>query len=280
MRQRGKRFESRQFMYATDFEISHSLSTTSLDVEYHSHDFCEVLLFLSGVVSYIVEGKTYHLRSGDLVLTNSSELHRPIISDEKPYERYVLWISNEFLASLGDSSLRSCFDSSARYYRNVLRPGPELLHAILRVMEQLESIGEDANYGRDLLRSCFIRELLVYLNRAHLGTHGEVEDAIYDEQVSLILDYIRQHLSESLTLDLLAEQFFISKYHLIRQFKIYTGLTPHQYILKKRLMAARVLLQQKTPAASAAMQSGFTDYSHFSRSFRKEYGIPPSAYFK
>lgn len=280
MSRRGKAFDERQFMKTSDFEMAHSLSSAPLHIEYHSHTFCEVLLFLSGNVSYEVEGKTYRLRTGDLVLTNSSELHRPVVESDRPYERYVVWISNEYLHSLGDDSLGRCFDSSARHYRNLLRPGAELLQAILRVLSLLEGLDDDTGYGRDLLRGCFIRELLVYLNRARLGTHGEMDDVIYDEKVSGIINHINHNLGEPLSLDLLAEQFFVSKYHLIRQFKSYTGLTPHQYILKKRLMAARNLLQQNTSATQAAIQCGFSDYSHFSRSFREEYGMSPKAYLK
>ena len=59
--------------------------------------FMKFFFFLSGDVDYIIEGKTYALRPGDILLTSCSDIHRPDIRPGKPYERIVIWLEENFL---------------------------------------------------------------------------------------------------------------------------------------------------------------------------------------
>lgn len=98
------------------------------------------------------------------------------------------------------------------------------------------------DYGSDLLAQGALVELMIGLNRA-ADSHGDLRPAgTSDQVVDAVLHYINEHYSESLTLDQLAEQFFISKYHLLRKFDAQVGTTVHRYILQKRLMNAKQLL--------------------------------------
>lgn len=286
MTARVNQFDGRQELKTTDFEVFHNINGTPIDVDYHSHDFCEILIFISGNVSYVVEGKTYHLHPGDIMLTNNKEIHKPIIEGGKTYERYVVWIHENFLKEISaigqnTSDVSMCFESSAHNHYNLLRPHNELFQSILQIMKNLLNIQEDNSYGYEILRRCYVGELLVYLNRTYINTTTELgPDLVYNERISDIIYYINQNLCEELTLDSLANQFYVSKYHLTRQFREYTGLSLHQYIIKKRLITAKLLLQQGCSVKEAYGQSGFSDYSHFSRSFVAEWGVPPRVYLK
>ena len=102
------------------------------------------------------------------------------------------------------------------------------------------------------------------------------------EQQSLSMNevyyYIRDHLSEDLSLDVLAEKLYFSKYYIAHEFKRTAGMPIHQYIVKKRLEHALGLLRQGVPVHQTAAAAGFTDYAHFIRAFKKEYGLPPKKY--
>ena len=74
---------------------------------------------------------------------------------------------------------------------------------------------------------------------------------------------------------MLAERVFLSKYHFMRLFKAQTGVTVHTYVRQKRLVNAARLIREGTPAAKAAADSGFTDYSAFHRAFRESFGMSP-----
>ena len=83
-------FTSRQTMLQSDFECYHYCDAIPPVVDFHEHEFYEILFFLSGNVSYIIEGRTYQLRPGDILLTNNRDIHRPVIQPGRPYERYVI----------------------------------------------------------------------------------------------------------------------------------------------------------------------------------------------
>lgn len=283
LRKTGNPFEERQELQAPDFEVFHSFDASPIHVGSHSHSFCELLVFLSGNVTYSVEGAAYRLRPGDVMLIDGGEIHRPIVGEGKPYDRYVAWLSRECFRQAermgGDLDPAFCFRDSARRKFYLLRPESALLQAIVQALENLTAVSSDRGAGRGILRNCYMGELLVCLNRAYLGTaHEMYEDIVSNEKIRGVISYINRNLCEPLTLDALSARFFTGKFYLTRLFERYTGLTLHQYIIKKRLTAARALLLQGCPATEACVNCGFGDYSHFSRSFREQYGVPPGKY--
>ena len=132
-------------------------------------------------------------------------------------------------------------------------------------------------YGADLLKKCYMIELLVMLNRACFS-EDEPEEALCNPKIQCIVEFINTHLDGDLNLELLSARFGLSKYHMTREFKRCLGLSLHQYVLKKRLLEARAALRQGQTAAQAFALSGFSDYSHFSRAFRETFGMSPREY--
>lgn len=90
-----------------------------------------------------------------------------------------------------------------------------------------------------------------------------------------VVDYLGAHFREALSLDALAERFYVSKYHLSHQFSSGVGTSVYRYILLKRLQHAKELLSQGISPGEACRESGFQDYANFYRSFRTVYGISP-----
>ena len=82
------------------FEFYHYLDEIPPKVEFHQHPFYELFFFLDGNANYTIEGKTYKLRPGDILLTNSLDIHRPEIFPGKPYERIVIWLEDSFFDRL------------------------------------------------------------------------------------------------------------------------------------------------------------------------------------
>lgn len=278
-------FTSRQVMLRLDYEFFHSRGTRPLDIAYHSHDFYEVLLFLSGKAEYIIEGRTYVLRPGDILLTNDRELHRPLVEPGRIYERYVLWIRPDYIRQIQgkDTDLTACFqDASRRQYKR-LRTGGERLARLLRICARLDDVYDSKAYGDAVLERAYVAELLAFLNQAYF----DVEDALDGEadveenrKINEMVQYINDHLSGDLTLDALSARFYSSKYHLSRQFKQYTGLSPHQYIIKKRLIAARHKLRDGQTVREVYLDSGFGDYANFSKAFKAEFGLSPRLFMQ
>ena len=97
-----------------------------------------------------------------------------------------------------------------------------------------------------------------------------------DSRILEILRYIDAHLAEDLSIDILAEEFYISKFHMMRLFKQETGRSIHDYLQERRLLHARDLIRQGISATDSCFQSGFRSYSTFTRAYAKHFGTTPT----
>ena len=93
-----------------------------------------------------------------------------------------------------------------------------------------------------------------------------------------LVEFIDDHLDEELSLERLADEFFVSKYHIAHVFKDNLGLSIHQYITKKRLRLCEEAIRARMNITDVYHTYGFGDYSSFYRAFKKEYGISPKEY--
>ena len=83
-------FDPRQVMTERYYEFHHSYNETPPTVEFHQHPFYEIFFFISGNVNYIIEGRSYKLRPGDILLTSNADIHRPEVRPGRPYPRLLM----------------------------------------------------------------------------------------------------------------------------------------------------------------------------------------------
>ncbi len=318
-----KIFTSRQYMKSgDDFELFHYKDEPPLEIGFHNHDFYEIYFFISGKVTYIIEGKSYNAKPGDIFLINNREVHKPVMEYGCIYERIVIWIDPDFIKrnSTESTNLTSCFDSTLKSKQNLLRPSANMQAMIRSTVSRLEQVctdntengsigssgshgsngdsggkggfgnnasrssltdfGEKGGFGLDILGNVYLIELLTYLNMAYFDSYKESiqDDIIFNRKISDIIHYINNNLAEPLSLDMLSKKFYISKYHLFREFKKYTGYTPHEYALHKRLIHSREQLKEGSRISDICQSCGFGDYSNFYRSFIKVYGMTPKEF--
>ena len=261
-----------------DFRIFHLKDDGPMEIASHYHDFDKVLLFLSGNAAYSIEGRRYELRPHDIVLVNAGELHRPIVQAGCPYERIIIYISTGFLAGYRTDScdLRLCFQEAQKRHGNVLRVENLEKSSLFSVIRRLEQSFQEQDYGRELYQKVLFLEFMILLNRALLHNRvNYLENQVSNQKIASIIDHINDHLSEEITVDGLAEQFFLSRSHLMHLFKAETGYSVGAYINEKRLLLSKSLIQNGMSATEACYESGFRDYSTFCRAFRKKYQTTP-----
>ena len=258
-----------------DFRLFHLRGAMEESVDWHYHTFHKIIDFLGGESGYGVEGKQYLLQPGDLVLVPQGCIHRPEAEPNAPYERRILYLSPEFLRRAGGScDLAACFDRAREEFRFVVHPADGTGGAQLAALEHAER--EDA-FGRELLAQSLLFQFLIGLNRAMADDLLQyAKPAAYDRKIEAILRYLSEHLTEPVSIDDLAARFFVSKYHMMRQFRAQTGYTIHGYLTGKRLMFARAMIAAGTPVLQASEESGFGDYSAFLRAYRKQFGAAPN----
>jgi AraC-like DNA-binding protein len=113
-----------------------------------------------------------------------------------------------------------------------------------------------------------------------IESNKELNDIEYDENIGVILDYINENISEELSIDNLANKFYLSKYYLMHKFKKQTGYTVHNYILQKRLIMSNSLIKSGKSITQVCAECGFCDYSTFFRAFKKMFGVSPKEHYK
>ena len=257
-----------------DFRLFHLKGAAGVRKEYHYHEFCKLILLVSGSGSYWVEGRRYALQPGDAVLVGSGCIHKPDFAPDSPYERIIIYISPDFLhrSSCPGCALTECFQGKAGH---VLRS--EKWPRFYRLAADLEQELENDGYGSRILGASLLLRLLVEVARE---LHGDAPQpkpsAVTDSRVQKILSYIDSHLEEDLSVELLAEKFYWSKYHMMRRFRAETGSSVCHYITQRRLMLARDLIAKGYSATESCFRAGFGSYSAFTRTYGRFFGTTPT----
>lgn len=265
-----------------DFIFFHLKDKKKSEFELHYHDFDKIIIFISGKVTYLVEGKAYELRPWDILFVNKNEIHKPIIDSNVAYDRIIVWINSRFLKkhSSDNCNLQSCFEITYKQKYNLLRLNSSFIRSIKYTTFKLEDAGKSNEFGSQVLKNSLFIQLMVYLNRLVLGFEyvEQHNEAKYDKNINDIINYINENLSGDLSLDTISEKFYLSKYYLMHRFKKQTGCTIHSYITQKRIIMANSLIKEGKTITEACIECGFGDYSSFIRAFKKLLGMTPKQY--
>ena len=275
-------FSTRQYMLSKDFEIYYYNDTSSIKVSTHTHNYYEFYFFLEGDISIQIDKKTYPLQYGDILLVPPHIPHRAVIhSFNVPYRRFVFWISQEYCNYLLGLSpdyvyLMQHVSTSGEYIFHTDKITFNTLQAkVLTLIEEMQT----KRFGQETQVTLCVNDLLLHLNRL---VYEQKHPHRAGDELSLcqnICFYIENHLEEELSLEKLAEEFFVSKYHIAHVFKNNFGISVHQFITKKRLALCKEAILGNTGITKAYQMYGFGDYSNFYRAFKKEYGLSPKEYF-
>ncbi|WP_458397939.1 helix-turn-helix domain-containing protein [Anaerotignum sp.] len=267
-------YEKRGYLL-DDFRLFHLKDREGTNIDYHYHEFCKLLMLRSGSGGYTVDGQRYSLDTGDIVLIGSGCVHRPEFEHGSLYERVIIYISPEFLQqqSTPDCPLLDIFNGEHGHVLHLHQP--DILWNLSDALEQELSKDE---YGRVILSNGLLLRLLIEIARGIRNPETTFAKPIVpsDSRILEILRYIDAHLTEELSIDILAEEFFISKFHMMRLFKQETGRSIHDYLQERRLLFARDLIRQGVSATDSCFQSGFRSYSSFTRAYAKHFGTTPT----
>lgn len=265
---------SRRGYLTDDFRLFHLHDTERQEFDFHYHDFDKIIIFLSGSVTYLIEGRAYELQPYDMVLVHHGEIHRPVINTQIPYERMIIYLSPDFLKAYATRNydLSCCFSQAAATCSHVLRMHDPTGRTLFQTIKRLEKAGTEGGYADALYCHVLFLEFLIQLNRTALKEKLDYPDTSHaDPRILAIMDYIREHLEAELDVNHLAERFHLSRFHLMRLFRQETGYTLSRYITSKRLQAARELLNTDLPVTDICYRCGFQNYSTFSRAYKTEF---------
>lgn len=147
----------------------------------------------------------------------------------------------------------------------------------LAMLTEMEAGGPSGRlYGESLATA--LAAHLLHAHRASPQTVPEGKGRLPRSGLKLVTDYVNDHLSEDLGLSEMAGIANLSPYHFSRQFKRSTGLSPHQYVIGRRVARARELLSgTELPVGDVASAVGFSNQSHLAYYIRRRFGVAPSS---
>ncbi|MGC6175310.1 AraC family transcriptional regulator [Lacrimispora sp. 38-1] len=275
-------YEKRGYLNS-NFKLFHLLDEGNQNYDYHYHDFDKIIIFIQGSVTYRIEGCAYRLEPYDIILVSHNDIHRPDIAPQVPYERIIVYLSPGFLNAYQSESydLSACFQKSKELHSHVLRIHSMEKSSLYRTLTNLEYACTHDGYAKDLYCQVVFLEFMIQLNRASLTNRVQyLPPSTGDARILSIMDHINTRLTEDMTVDSIAESFFISRYHLMHLFKEETGYTLFDYITEKRLLLARERLRTGNSVTEVCFSCGFKNYSTFSRAYKNKFHISPSETMK
>lgn len=256
---------------------------------YHSHELYEIIYVESGKTSYDIDNKLYHVESGDFLIIPPNTMHKFIKAD-KPSKQIILIFSetyiNNFKTEITD--LSKIFSKVKELNNYVLKILPSFKHNLNSSMNMLEELFLSNDYGDDILFNATFSSLLTRINKGSnfysINHNMEFSFDKYSKDYNLIISKIKKYIDENIEnkISLLDISIYLglSESRLSHIYKEKVGISIKQYIIKKRLSISKDMLKIGTPISEIVIKCGFQDYSSFSKTFKKEYGISPKVYQK
>ncbi len=260
------------------FSIAH-LYKEEKAMDMHIHDCYELYYSISGGKQFLIDNRFYAIAPGDLFIINQYESHKLTQIDNQLHERIVLSVHPEYtkLLSTPETDLDACFSCRSAGFRHKLSLSREQQKRFLYYVNKITSAD---GYAHDIVEQAAFMELLVMINSLSSANAPDTAktEYKYNHQVDDILMYINQNIAHPVTVEQLAENFFLSESYICRIFKQATGTTIGKYISARRISIAKAALSEGASVGEAFEKSGFSDYSSFFKSFTKAVGVSPKKY--
>lgn len=267
-------------LHSHTFSIAH-LYKEEKAMEMHIHDCYEVYYSISGGKQFLIDNKFYSIAPGDLFIINQYESHKLTQIDKCVHERIVLSIYPDYVKQLStkETDLNFCFSNRPASFQHKVSLNKSQQKRFLYYINKITSA---KGYAHDIIEQSAFLELMVMINAASLSTidirQSTVNSYKYNHQVDDILAYINQNITEPISIQQLAEHFYLSESYICRIFKSATGTTINKYITARRISIAKSLLNEGIHISEAYERSGFSDYSNFFKAFTKAVGVSPKKY--
>jgi AraC family transcriptional regulator len=221
---------------------------------------------------------TNRIKKGSFFLTTGGAPYdvRWRAVNEEPYETMLVFIELPVL----QSALEEVFGTDANHARlqDASAFDDEALNALLGLLREELTRGQ----ASPIFVEAIAQAIAVHLARSYGVTDEEPHSSspsLPGHKLRQITDWIAEHLTEEFSLDRLAAQAGLSRFHFQRLFKAATGVPPSQYHINLRMNEARRLLREtKMGVVDVALEVGYANPSHFARLFRRETGLSPSDY--
>lgn len=245
---------------------------------YHCHDYIEVAFILSGTGKYRIDDRCYDITEGDLLILNPGTMHQALLLDPaSPYTEFFVGFSDVHFHACGPNYLPLPTGSP------VYPTKGELRQKLFKLCTSIAAENEVCRYGRYFMLKSYLVQMLLLIIReqtdpVEIRTGCSFESVNKGYVVEQIVTYFEEHYNEKISLDQIAENMYLSPFYISKIFKSETGDAPIRHLINIRLERAKELLEEGFSGSiqEVAAQVGYEDAYHFSKLFKKRYGISPS----
>lgn len=240
--------------------------------ELHAHDFVELIFVLDGKGTASIDGQSFPIKKGDLVVYNAGLTHSETSSMDEPLELQFLAWDKLQITDLPPNWLippsygyvfasEEMYPVFCQYFRTLLQEFETKSHLYIDVAQNVS------------------RTLLMYLFRLINQTGSNAGLLGKNRTIAHLLSYIEQHFREQLSLEQISQACFCNVYYLSHIFTQEQGMSIGKYILSRRMEEAKRLLRETSlPINEVGVSVGLPDASYFCRIFKKACGMTPLKY--
>lgn len=248
----------------------------------HFHDEYEIYYLIEGERYYFIGQHTYLIKKGSLVFINRNEIHKTGIASSPYHDRILIEFSEEpfasFFSQFGDLNLRSFFKEHNGVIDVDHREQAHVEELLLTIQSEIHH--KYPGYRLRVMSS--LAELIIFAQR-YASTSQAVptksSDIARHQKVDMVADYIISNCENFMSLESLAEHFYINKCYLSRIFKDVTGFTVNEYINIHRINnASKLLTSTEKPISEIASECGYESLTYFEKVFRTYREISPLKY--
>ena len=234
-------------------------------------NFYEIIYFIEGETNYFIEGDFYPLNPGDIVFSNSSEIHGIVHRNPCVYRRMVIKVLPDFFLINNLENIKKSFDNKYPGEGNYIShrtPLGKILNEKIEVLnEYLSTSGMSSRLICDVLT-----DILKLLGSQIVC----LDSSGHNPLLRKIVEYINENAHDDIGLNSIAERFYIDRTHLARIFKHLTKCSVNEYITQIRFEHINQLRRySKMSMAEAVKFVGFKNYSTFYRAYKKSFGVAP-----
>ena len=252
--------------------------------KYHSHnDFTELTIILSGKGRYFVEEKVYDVEPGDIIVCNPGVHHKNIVTS--PSEPTVEFFTGFYGYHFKNMPPETIQLKDGGYH---LRLSADARREVMKQCYEMLAENEARQIGKYFMLKARLMQVLLLMMREIVETPRPKQKSCNFESynksyaVKKIINYLNENYEHKISLDQIAHNMYLSPVYISKIFKEETGESPINYLIKIRLEQARDILEHSEDGSikNIATEVGYDDVYHFSKLFKKYYGISPQNYRK
>ena len=237
----------------------------------HAHDGIYAVGLMDSGASYCLgpEKSDSLIASGELVLINPGQVHSGVPAKGTSINYRMLYVSAPWLRRAAEDVLER--DSDFPEFATFVTRNPSLYGQL----SSLESLAGQA--GRLEFESIMV-EVFSRLLETYGGVRPAAGPGREPRAIRIAKERLASDLAEKMSLEDVAGAAGLSRYHFLRVFKRATGLSPHRFRTQRRVDRAKHLLKKGAPFTQVALETGFTDQSHFCNTFKQYTAATPGQY--